>query len=585
MTKTIKAGIAAVKVLENWGVKNIYGLPGGSINSLLDGLLAEKDNIHFVQVRHEEVGAMSASMHAKFTGHIGVAFGSAGPGGTHLLNGLYDAREDHVPVLAIIGQFGTTGMNMDTFQEMNEDPIYADVSVYHRVIMTAEQIPYVFDEAIRQAYSKRGVAVVQLPVNLGWEDIDAEAWFDASSHYKTPQLADPDEASIDEAIKILKEAKKPMIFSGIGMRGGGDELISLSRKLKAPIMISAPAIDTIDHDYEGFLGSWGRVARKPAVDANAEADTILMLGSNQPFINVYGMFDGKRVIQVDVDPAKLGKRQRTELSILADAKKVVKALNEKLPEIPATSWWNANLKNIANWKAYTDQLEQSTDEKLTLYQVYNKINEIADPDAVFSIDVGDVTMTSVRHLRLGKGQLWRTSALFATMGVGVPGAITAKLDFPNRQVFSLSGDGGFSMVMQDLATQVQEKLPILNIVFSNEQFGFIKDEQEETNQGFLGIEFSGMDFAKIGEAMGAKGYTVTRYSELAEVFEKAQADIKAGFTVLIDAKIDNESPIPVLGMQLDPEQYSADEIVAFKKRYQAELLEPFSTYLREEGLK
>ena len=175
MVETIKAGVAAVKLLENWGVKDIYGLPGGSINSLMDALLEEKERIHFVQVRHEEVGAMAASMHAKFTGHIGVAFGSAGPGGTHLMNGLYDAKEDHVPLLAIIGQFGTTGMNMDTFQEMNEDPIYADVSLYHRVVMTAQSLPHIIDEAIRQAYSKKGVAVVQLPVDLGWQEIEKDS--------------------------------------------------------------------------------------------------------------------------------------------------------------------------------------------------------------------------------------------------------------------------------------------------------------------------------------------------------------------------------------------------------------------------
>lgn len=145
----INAGVAAVKVLEEWGVKHIYGIPSGSINSLMDALLHEKDKIDYIQVRHEEVGALAAAMHAKYTGHIGVAFGSAGPGGTHLLNGLYDAREDHVPVLAIVGQFATNGMNMDTFQEMNENPIYADVAIYNRTITTAEQIPHVIDEAIR----------------------------------------------------------------------------------------------------------------------------------------------------------------------------------------------------------------------------------------------------------------------------------------------------------------------------------------------------------------------------------------------------------------------------------------------------
>ncbi|MBK4109801.1 pyruvate oxidase [Lactococcus petauri] len=553
MVETIKAGVAAVKVLENWGVKDIYGLPGGSINSLMDALLEEKERIHFVQVRHEEVGAMAASMHAKFTGHIGVAFGSAGPGGTHLMNGLYDAKEDHVPLLAIIGQFGTTGMNMDTFQEMNEDPIYADVSVYHRVVMTAQSLPHIIDEAIRQAYSKRGVAVVQLPVDLGWQEIEKDSWFDASQAYIQPELAEPKQEAIEQAMQILQNAERPVIFSGIGMRGAGTELMELSRK--------------------------------PANDAIANADTVLMLGTNQPFIDVTNMFEHvKHVIQVDIDPAKLGKRQRTELSILADAKKVVKALSQQMKEKEETPWWRANVKNIANWKNYTQTLEEDKENPLNLYQVYHAINKVAKKDALFSTDVGDVTMTSVRHLHMGKGQLWRTSGLFATMGVGLPGAIAAKLDFPNRQVWSLSGDGAFSMVMQDLATQAQEKLPIINVVFSNQQFGFIKDEQETTNKGYLGVEFTGIDFAKVAEAMGVHGFTVNKVEELDNIFAQAMKLVESGLPVLIDAKITGESPIPVERLQLDPKQYPQETIDAFKERFHAEELQPFAVYMEEEGL-
>lgn len=429
------------------------------------------------------------------------------------------------------------------------------------------------------------MAVVQLPVDLGWGEIEADSWFDASQVYQVPELAEPKKVDIDKAAEILEKAERPIIFSGIGMRGAGKELVEFSRKIKAPIMISALAIDTIDNEYEGFLGSSIRVARKPSNEAIANADVVLMLGTNQPFIDVTNMFEHvKHVIQVDIDSAKLGKRQRTELAILADAKKVVSALNEKMGLKDETPWWRANLKNVANWKVYTNQLEQDLKAPLNLYQVYNAINKIADENAVFSVDVGDVTQTSVRHLRLGKQQLWRTSGLFATMGVGVPGALTAKLDFPERQVWSLSGDGAFSMVMQDIATQVQEKLPILNVVFSNEQFGFIKDEQEATNQGYLGVQFTGIDFAKVAQAMGAKGYTVKEPEELEEIFSQAKADIAAGLTVLIDAKISGESPLPTEALQLDPAQFDKEAITAFKTRYHAEVLEPFSKYLAEEGL-
>lgn len=586
MADKIIAGTAAVQVLEHWGVKNIYGLPGGSINSLMDALLAEKENIHYVQVRHEEVGAMAAAMHAKFTGQIGVVFGSAGPGATHLMNGLYDAREDHVPVLAIVGQVATGAMNMDTFQEMNEDPIFADVSVYHRVVMTAQQLPQVIDEAIREAYAKRGVAVVQLPVDLGWQEIDKDSLFDASKTFPKPVFAAPEATDIDAAIELLKDAEQPIIFAGVGARGAGDALVTLSKKTKAPIMISALAIDVVPHDFEAFLGSATRVARKPANDAIPRADVILMLGTNQPFIEVTNMFkSAKKVIQVDIDPSKFGKRHHTDLAILADAKEVIDALNSNLTDLPETDWWKANIDNIANWKEYTDSLENSTEEPLTLYQVYRGINNVSVENALFSVDVGDVTLTSVRHLHLKKGQQWRTSGLFATMGVGVPGAIAAKLESPEQQVWSLSGDGAFSMVMQDLATQVQEKLPIINVIFSNEQFGFIKDEQEVTNKGYIGISFTGIDFAKVADAMGAKGFTIKHPLEIDLAFKAALEEVKKGFPVVIDAKISGESPMPVEALELDPDLYTADQIAAFKTRYHAENLKPFSDFLKEEGTK
>jgi len=586
MADTIKSGIAAVRVLEEWGVKHIFGIPGGSINTLMDALLAEKEKIKYVQVRHEEVGAMAASMHAKFTGHLGVCFGSAGPGGTHLLNGLYDAREDHMPVLAIIGQFSTSGMNMDAFQEMNENPIYADVSVYNRTVMTADQLPHVIDEAIRQAYAKRGVAVVELPVDLGWKDIPVRKFYSsANAHrkYPNPALNLPD---LEAAAKILNQSEKTIIFAGIGTRGAGEDVIKLSRKLKAPIAVTAINFDSFPHDYEALLGSANRVATKPTNEAFPNADTVVFVGNNYPFSEVTHVFENvKNFIQIDINIANLGKRHPDEVTILADAGDAIRELTKMVSEKTETPWWRANVNNIKNWREYVKNLETKASGDLELYQVYNAINEHAKTDAIFSIDVGDVTQTSIRHLHMNPKQMWRTSNLFATMGVGIPGALTAKLDFPDRQVWSLSGDGAFQMVMQDLATQVQYKLPIVNVVFANAQYGFIKDEQEDTNTGFLGVEFMDVDYAKVAEAMGAKSYTARNIEDLKDIFDRAEKDREAGYTVLIDAKISNERPIPVELLVLDPAIHKPEDIQKFKVRYAAENLKPFSEFLQAEGIK
>jgi pyruvate oxidase len=581
----INAGVAAVKVLEEWGVKHIYGIPGGSINSLMDALLHEKEQINYIQVRHEEVGALAAAMHAKYTGHIGVALGSAGPGGTHLLNGLYDAREDHVPVLAIVGQFATNGMNMDTFQEMNENPIYADVAIYNRTITTAEQIPHVIDEAIRQAYAKSGVAVVQLPVNLGTFDIPAKPFYSAANAHRKFPNPTLHFADVEAAAKLLDASEKTIIYAGIGTRGAGQDVVDLSRKIKAPVAVTGINFDAFDADFEGLLGSANRVAMKPANEAFPNADTVVFVGNNYPFAEVTNLFENvKNFIQIDINPANLGKRNYNDVTILGDAGEAIRELTKLVQEKPETGWWRANLANIKNWNAYVHKLETKTEGDLQLYQVYHQINTHAEEDAIFSIDVGDVTQTSVRHLHLNPKQMWRTSNLFATMGIGIPGALTAKLDFPDRQVWNLAGDGGFSMVMQDLATEVQYKLPIINVVFSNNQFGFIKDEQEETNSGYIGVEFMGVDFAKIAEGMGAKGYTLKRIADAKSVFDAALADIAKGETVLIDAKISGDRPIPVEALILDEKIHDQAAIAAYRERYEAEDLVPLTDYLKAEGI-
>lgn len=583
--KTIEAGVAAVKVMEKWGVKNIYGLPAGTLNSWMDALKKEEENIRFIQVRHEEVGALAASMHAKFTGEIGVALGSAGPGATHLMNGLYDAREDGVPVLAIIGQRAEKEINMDAFQEMNHNPLFADVTVYNRRVAYPEQLPKIIDEAIRTAVARKGIAAVEVPVDYGWVEIDEDSWYASADSYK--ELPHPvlNETDIDEAVKLLENAERPVIYAGIGTRGNGDAVMALSRKLKAPVAITGINYDTFPYDFEAFLGSAHRVSREPAVEVFEEADVVLFAGSNYPFSEVTDIFDGiDKFIQIDIDPHKLGKRHKTDVAILGDAGEAIRMMTDKLPEKEETAWYRANLKNIENWKTYTDKLEQKTEGELQFYQAYHVINQVADDDAIYSVDVGNTTQTSVRHLHMTPKNMWRTSGVFATMGNGLPGAIAAKADFPERQVWNLTGDGAFSMVMQDIITTRQYQLPMINVVFSNTEYAFIKDEQEDTNHAYFGVDFKGVDYAKIAEAQGAIGYTVREISELKKTFKKAVEHEKAGRTVVIDVKVSTDRPIPVEALELDPRRFSEEEIRAFKERFEAEELEPFLTFLEQEGL-
>ncbi|QVI35996.1 pyruvate oxidase [Lacticaseibacillus chiayiensis] len=582
---TIAAGLAVVKVLEAWQVDHLYGIPGGSFNSIMDALSAEKENIHYIQVRHEEVGAMAAAADAKLTGKIGVCFGSAGPGGTHLMNGLYDAREDHVPVLALIGQFGTTGMNMDTFQEMNENPIYADVATYNVTAVSARTLPHVIDEAIRRAYANQGVSVVQIPVDLPWQEIPQNSWYASAINHQKPLLPVPDPDLVKRLTQELVDAKRPVIYYGIGAYTAGKELQQLSELLKIPLMSTYPAKGIVPDRYPAYLGSANRVAQKPANEALAQADTVLFIGNNDPFAEVSNAFKNtQHFLQIDVDPAKLGKRHQAEVAILADAKATLQQVLEQVSEREETPWWKANLANRQNWRDYLTKLENKQSGELQAYQVLKAVNDIADEDAIFSIDVGDINLNANRNLNLTPKHRHFTSNLFATMGVGIPGAIAAKLDFPDRQIFNLSGDGGAAMTMQDLVTQVQYHLPAINVIFTNKQYAFIKDEQEDTNKNdFIGVEFDDIDFSLVAKAVNMKGFRVTKIEELAPTFAKAKKIAKTE-PVLIDAVISGDRPMPVEKLKLDPAKFSKEEINAFVKRYEAQGLRPFADFLKEAGL-
>ena len=580
----ITASAAMLNVLKTWGVDTIYGIPSGTLSSLMDALAEDKD-IRFLQVRHEETGALAAVMQAKFGGSIGVAVGSGGPGATHLINGVYDAAMDNTPFLAILGSRPNNELNMDAFQELNQNPMYNGIAVYNKRVAYAEQLPKVIDEACRAAVSKKGPAVVEIPVNFGFQEIDENSYYGSGSYERRFIAPALNETEIDKAVEILNNAERPVIYAGFGGVGAGDVITELSRKIKAPIITTGKNFEAFEWNYEGLTGSAYRVGWKPANEVVFEADTVLFLGSNFPFAEVYEAFKNtEKFIQVDIDPYKLGKRHALDASILGDAGQAAKAILDKVNPVESTPWWRANVKNNQNWRDYMNKLEGKTEGELQLYQVYNAINKHADQDAIYSIDVGDTTQTSTRHLHMTPKNMWRTSPLFATMGIALPGGIAAKKDNPNRQVWNIMGDGAFNMCYPDVITNVRYDLPVINVVFSNCKYAFIKDKYEDTNKHLFGCDFPNADYAKIAEAQGAVGFTVNRIEDIDAVVAEAVKLNKEGKTVVIDARITQHRPLPVEVLELDPKQHSEEAIKAFKEKYEAEELVPFRLFLEEEGL-
>ena len=580
----ITASAAMLNVLKTWGVDTIYGIPSGTLSSLMDALAEDKD-IRFLQVRHEETGALAAVMQAKFGGSIGVAVGSGGPGATHLINGVYDAAMDNTPFLAILGSRPVNELNMDAFQELNQNPMYNGIAVYNKRVAYAEQLPKVIDEACRAAVSKKGPAVVEIPVNFGFQEIDENSYYGSGSYERSFIAPALNEVEINKAVEILNNAERPVIYAGYGGVKAGEVITELSRKIKAPIITTGKNFEAFEWNYEGLTGSAYRVGWKPANEVVFEADTVLFLGSNFPFAEVYEAFKNtEKFIQVDIDPYKLGKRHALDASILGDAGQAAKAILDKVNPVESTPWWRANVKNNQNWRDYMNKLEGKTEGELQLYQVYNAINKHADQDAIYSIDVGDTTQTSTRHLHMTPKNMWRTSPLFATMGIALPGGIAAKKDNPDRQVWNIMGDGAFNMCYPDVITNVQYDLPVINVVFSNDKYAFIKDKYEDTNKHLFGCDFTNADYAKIAEAQGAVGFTVDRIEDIDAVVAEAVKLNKEGKTVVIDARITQHRPLPVEVLELDPKLHSEEAIKAFKEKYEAEELVPFRLFLEEEGL-
>lgn len=558
----IQAAEAMINVLIDWGVDHIYGIPGSSTNSLMRALKVKEDQIQYIQVRHEEGGALAASVDAKLTGKIGVAFGSGGPGHTHLINGMYDAKFDKVPMLVIAASTHSKNLTTDYFQEMDPVPLYTDVSVFNRMVLNPQELPRVVDQAIRTAYRDRGVAVVHVPVDIGYAEIDDTYISSAHAYKVTHPLHHPED--ITTALELIKEAQRPVIFAGRGTHHAREELRELSEKYSIPVMLTFLGKGAMDDIHPNFLGQLGRLGSKPSMEAIDKTDLIIMIGAEYPFGRDY--FDQSiKSIQINTDPVALGKRLPSTLGILGDSKAVMRDLIEAGEAIETTKWLKANQINRKNWLTWIHKFEDSHEVPMRPEPVMKALNNFADDDAIFIVDVGNNVILASRELMFTGKQQVTTSGTFATMGIGLPGGIAAKLSYPDRQVITLSGDGAMAMMMQEYMTQLRYNLPIINLVLCNESFGFIQVAQETENKETFGVDLKPADYAKFAEAMGGIGYRAETYDELVDALNKSK-DSK--IPVIIDIKVANVSHLPAHQLVLDSDYHTPEDIEAFIEKYE-----------------
>ncbi len=526
------AGSHVVKLLKKWDVNHIYGMPGDSINNLVEELRTE--DIRFIQIRHEETGALAAAAFSKLTGQIGVCLSIAGPGAVHLQNGLYDAKKDKTPVLAIVGQVTSTSVGTDDFQELKLESMFEDVSVYNRRVQTAEQLPDMLNQAIRSAYAEKGPAVLVVSDDLFSTKIKRKTEL-SSSAYAEPKIRAAEE-DLQDALKQLVSAQKPVILAGKGAAGAVEEVVAFSEKLKAPIIASLPSKGLIPDGHPNNLGQLGELGTKPSEEAMKEADLVILAGTSYPYREY--LPDDAPAIQIDINPRVIGKYYPATVGVVGQLGPSLSWLTERLGERDSGFLDNYKSKRAEWHQTLQADIEKQTD-KLQPQQVLGEIQQVLADDAVVSLDVGSVTIWTARYLQLDNQQLVLSSWL-GTMGCALPGAIAAKLAYPEKQVVAIAGDGGFSMGMQDFVTAVKYDLPMTIVVFNNQKLQLIEDEQKQSGNKPSNVDLANIDFAAFAIACGGQGFTANNRAELKDALMRASSGNKPA---VIDAYVEDISAI------------------------------------------
>ncbi|MFL7905154.1 thiamine pyrophosphate-dependent enzyme [Azospirillum argentinense] len=537
-----------VDVLVDWGVDTIFGMPGDGINGIVEALRRRQDEIRFIQVRHEEAAAFAACGYAKFTGRLGVCIATSGPGGLHLLNGLYDAKLDHQPVLAITGLQYHDLVGTYTQQDVELDKVFQDVALYNQRIMGAAHVRNIANLACRTALAHRGVSHITIPVDLQEQGIGADmrAPRNVKGHNTAlfaPQLPVPSEAQTRRAVEILDAGKRVVILAGQGALRATDQLERLADKLGAVIVKALLGKAAVPDDSPFTTGQVGLLGTAPSQEALETCDTLLIAGSTFPYIEYYPKPGQARAIQIDIDAARIGLRYPVEAGLVGDCGLALDILTERVRRHEDRSFLKTAQAGKAEWMKLMEERGTRPDLPMKPQVVAWELGKRLSDTAIVACDSGTIATWWARQIPARRGQMHSLSGNLATMAPGVPYAIAAQLAHPGRQVIAYVGDGGFSMLMADFATAVKYKLPIKVIINNNNSLGQIKWEQIAMlgNPEYV-CDLQPIDFAKVAEACGGKGFTVTDPKDCGAILDAALAHPGP---VVVDCLVDtNEPPMP-----------------------------------------
>jgi pyruvate dehydrogenase (quinone) len=541
MARSDTASDQLVERLIDWGIDTVFGLPGDGINGVMEALRTHADRIRFVHVRHEETAALAACSYGKFTGRPSACLSTAAPGAVHLMNGLYDARIDQSPVVAITGMTYHDVIGTHYLQDINHDFVLNDACVYSQRIMGEAHVIPVVDMAVRSAIGNRGPAAIAIPIDIqsgdavtGDRSIKNIEGHSAAAALDGRRL--PPRERIEHAARALSSASKPLIFLGAGARGAGQEVERVAEKLGAPIVKAMLGKDAVPDDSPYCLGGYAMVGTRPAQNALSACDAILIVGSSSPYIEFLPEPGAAVGVQIDDRPDRIGLRYPAEVGLCGDAKLTLEQLEPLLEHRQDRSFLEQAQAEMRDWRALLEERAQPAgDGPIKPDAIPFHLGAALADRAILCGDSGTVTTWAART-ELRRGQLFSFSGTMCSMMAALPYAIGVQVAYPDRQVVALTGDGSLSMQMGELATLVQHDLPVKVVVMRNDVLGLIKWEQ----MAFLGnpqygVQLSPIDFTKVAEACGLRA---VRIEDPARVAEQLREALSADGPALIEAVVD-----------------------------------------------
>jgi pyruvate dehydrogenase (quinone) len=525
------------EMLANAGVKRCYGIVGDALNPVIDGL-RRNGKIEFIHVRHEEYGVFAAVAEAYLTGNPVAVCGTAGPGVVHLFNGLMDARKEGVPIIAIAGDVETNVLDTSALEELNPYKFFDAASLYTARVVNPEQARSVFSTAILTAILEKGPTVISLPGDVASADAPLAATRSTQITIPCTPVLRPSDADLNRLVEMINAAKTVAIFGGDGCRDGRDEVLQLADRLKAPVGYAFRGKQWLEHDNPYAVGMTGLLGYGGAYSAIHEAELLLLLGTDFPFSE---FLPGDRVkkVQIDKNPKHIGRRTAVDLGLVGDIKATVTALLKSVSEKTDRRFLD---KHLAETNSFHDLLQHYVDKGPEIKPIRPEflaktLSDVASDDAMFFADTGTACIWLARHISGGRNRRLFGSFSWASMANAAPNAFGAQLAYPGRQTIALCGDGGFTMLaLGDLLTQVQRKTPVVQIILNNESLDFVNIEQQEAGMIPFGVEFKNPNFAKVAEAMGAKGIRIEDPGDVRDGLAEALA-YKDG-PVVVDAVVD-----------------------------------------------